>query len=293
MNYNIEQLNSKSNEEYTSVDENKSFPEGKTGRDGFVTRYHWNNEMMKAHQVNYQVRIKKSVEACGQINEKLDDQPEYIIRYADVKIRFEPQKETEELLFENALPNSLLRIPEKYVVTVERSLQEMIKKGALGFPLVGLKATLYDGSYHPIISDDNAFEQATQKAFQKGMFNACPVIMEPVGSLRIFLKKDPANLETIERIIKKRRGLDVKVEHWIDRFDVKAFVPISEMDKFDSELHSLTEELLGNYTFEFASYQEAPYEVQQEIIELKKNEGFFANCSTDNLIAEIFYGDEK
>jgi len=137
-----------------------------------------------------------------------------------------------------------------------------------GYPVVGLKATLYDGSYHPVDSSEMAFKMAAHKAFMKGVESAQPVILEPYGALKVIIPN--AYTGDIIGDVNKRRGrvlgmnpINQKVQQ------IDAEIPVSEMSKYAVDLRSMTQGR-GKFEFEFVRYEEAPANVAQEVIKSSK-----------------------
>jgi elongation factor G len=184
-------------------------------------------------------------------------------QFGDVWIRFEPQYETDDLVFaEEVFGGS---VPKNFFPSVEKGLRNAVQKGVLaGYPLVGLKATLYDGSYHPVDSNDMAFQTAARLAYQEGIPNAKPTILEPIGTLKVTIPD--ANLgDIMSDISSKRRGTVLGMTAADGMQIVEAEVPMAEMSSYTIDLRSMTQGR-GSFTLEFNRYQEAPQMVQQKVI---------------------------
>ena len=140
-----------------------------------------------------------------------------------------------------------------------------MQKGVLaGYPVVGVKATLFDGSYHPVDSSEMAFKTAASIAFKEGMKQASPTILEPVGTLKVLLPDE--NMGDIMGDITKRRGRVLGMNKGEDNMQqIDAEVPMAEMSDFAVTLRSVTRGM-GSFTLEFARYEEAPQNAVEKII---------------------------
>ncbi len=137
-----------------------------------------------------------------------------------------------------------------------------------GYPVVNLKATLVDGSYHPVDSSEMAFKVAASLAYKKGMEEANPVLLEPVGHLEVIVPSE--YMGDVIGDINKRRGRVLNMEPLDKKLQkVTAEVPISEVHKYATDLRSMTQ-ARGSFTLEFARYEEAPPQIAQKIIEESK-----------------------
>ena len=160
-------------------------------------------------------------------------------------------------------------VPKNFFPSVEKGLRNAVQKGVLaGYPLVGLKATLYDGSYHPVDSNDMAFQTAARLAYQDGIPKAKPTILEPIGLLKVTIPD--ANLgDIMSDISSKRRGTVLGMNAEGGMQTVEAEVPMAEMSTYTIDLRSMTQGR-GYFTCEFVRYEEAPGNVQQKVIEEAK-----------------------
>ena len=155
---------------------------------------------------------------------------------------------------------------------MEKGLRESMKKGVLaGFPVVGVKATLTDGSYHPVDSSEMAFKTAASLAYKAGIPQAGPVLLEPIGTLQAYVPNE--NTGDIMGDINKRRGrvLGMTPDEEDNLTCVEAEVPMAEMGDFSTLLRSMTQGR-GYYRLAFARYEEAPANVAQKVIEEHKVE---------------------
>ncbi|MBP3359605.1 MAG: elongation factor G [Clostridia bacterium] len=190
-------------------------------------------------------------------------------QYGHVWIEFEPGI-TEEMIFEeNVFGGS---VPKNYFPAVEKGLRDCCAHGVLaGYPVVNLKATLVDGSYHPVDSSEMAFKTAASLAFKAGVAAANPVLLEPIGYLKVYI---PENIMgDIIGDINKRRGQIMGMGE-SDRPGlnmVEAEVPMSEMFKYATDLRSMSQGR-GEFTFEFEKYEPAPAQVAEKVIADSKQE---------------------
>ena len=189
-------------------------------------------------------------------------------QYGHVKIEFEPGL-TEDLIFEEMVFGG--SVPKNYFPAVEKGLRDSCKKGVLaGYPVVNLKATLLDGSYHPVDSSEMAFKTAASIAYKEGLKQANPVILEPIGTLKVYI---PENIMgDIIGDINKRRGQIMGMgESGMEGLSVvEAEVPMSEMFKYATDLRSMSQGR-GTFTFEFSRYEQAPAQIADKIIQNAKN----------------------
>lgn len=210
-------------------------------------------------RVPYREKIRKPLKAHGRHKKQSGGHGQF----GDVWIEFEPQDEQEDMIFaENVFGGS---VPKNFFPAVEKGLRECCTKGVLaGYPMVFLKATLYDGSYHPVDSSEMAFKTAAGLAY-KELVNASPVILEPIGLLKVTIPD--ANMgDIMSDISSKRRGTVMGMNAEGGMQTVEAEVPMAEMSSYAIDLRSMTQGR-GSFTLEFSRYSEAPAAVQQKIIE--------------------------
>ncbi len=213
-------------------------------------------------RVPYREKIRKKYEAHGRHKKQTGGHGQF----ADVKIRFEPQTEQEDMIFaEEVFGGS---VPKNFFPAVEKGLRESCVKGVLaGYPMVYLKATLYDGDFHPVDSSEMAFKTAANLAY-KELVNASPVILEPIGTLTVTIPD--SNLgDIMSDISSKRRGTVLGMNAHDGMQIVEAEVPMAEMSSYTIDLRSMTQGR-GSFVLKFARYEEAPAMVQQKIIEEAK-----------------------
>ncbi|MBQ9518816.1 MAG: elongation factor G [Firmicutes bacterium] len=193
-------------------------------------------------------------------------------QYGDVAIDFEPSGDlTVPYVFEEKIFGG--SVPKQYFPAVEKGLQESVKAGPLaGYPVVGIKATLIDGSYHPVDSSEMAFKTATVMAF-KDCFNdpaSKPCIMEPIASVTVIVPDDYTG--DVMGDMNKRRGRILGMEKdEKGKQNIIVEVPVAEMANYSTDLRSMTQGR-GKYTLEFARYEEAPKDVQDKVIAARKAE---------------------
>lgn len=218
---------------------------------------------LETPRVAYRESIKKKVEVQGRHKKQSGGHGQF----GDVFIRFEPC-DSEELVFDEEVVGG--SVPKNFFPAVEKGLRESVKKGVLaGYPMVNLKATLYDGSYHPVDSSEMAFKTAASIAYKNGMPQANPVILEPIGNLEAYMPE--AKMGDVMGDITKRRGRVLGMESTEDNMQkLVAEVPMAEMGNFAVTLRSVTHGL-GHFDLEFARYEEAPANIAQKVIEDAKS----------------------
>ena len=210
-------------------------------------------------RVAYREKIRKKVEVQGRHKKQSGGAGQF----GDVRIRFEPG-ENEDLEFcEEVFGGS---VPRNFFPAVEKGLRDSITKGVLaGYPMVHLKATLYDGSYHPVDSSEIAFKTAAQIAYREGIPQASPIILEPIGKLAVTIPD--TYMGDIMSDLSKRRGTPLGMSAADDGYQiVEAEVPMREMSSYAIDLRSMTQGR-GSFTVAFERYQEAPAPIQEKIIE--------------------------
>ena len=213
-------------------------------------------------RVAYREKIRKKVEVQGRHKKQSGGHGQF----GDVKIRFEPG-ESEELEFCEEVFGGA--VPKNYFPAVEKGLREAVQHGVLaGYPVVNLKATLFDGSYHPVDSSEMAFKTAAQLAYKAGLPDASPVLLEPIGELKVTIPD--SYMGDIIGDLNKRRGrvMGMNPDGKGNQI-VEAEVPMAEMMTYAIDLRSMTQSR-GSFTFHFVRYEEAPPMVQQKAIEAAK-----------------------
>lgn len=217
-------------------------------------------------RVPYRETIRKSVKVQGKYKKQSGGHGQY----GDVWIRFEPT-DSEDLVFDEEVFGG--SVPKNFFPAVEKGLKDSVKHGVLaGYPMVGVKAVLYDGSYHPVDSSEMAFKTAASLAYKEGIPKAGPVILEPISSVKILVPDD--NMGDIMGDVTKRRGrvLGMEPDEKHKGYQtITAEVPTAELSDFPTTLRQVTRGR-GSFTSEFARYEEAPSNVAEKVIEDSKSE---------------------
>ena len=213
-------------------------------------------------RVPYREKIRKKVQVRGRHKKQSGGAGQF----GDVVMEFEPG-EAEDLTFEEKVFGG--SVPKNFFPAVEKGLRESIQRGILaGYPLVYLKATLIDGSYHSVDSSELAFKLAAQLAYKEGIPQANPVILEPIGFLTVTIPD--TYMGDIMSDLSKRRGSPVGMNLNAEGMQiVEAEVPMGEMSSYAIDLRSMTQGR-GAFTIRFERYEEAPAPVQAKIIEEAK-----------------------
>lgn len=208
-------------------------------------------------RVPYRETIRKTVKVQGKHKKQSGGHGQY----GDVWIEFSPT-EGEGLIFEQKIFGG--SVPKSYHPAVEKGLQEAIVKGPLaGYPVVGLKAVLVDGSYHDVDSSEMAFKLAAHLAYKTGMPQASPVLLEPISDVKIYVPE--AQLGDIMSDINQRRGRIMGIEPKGEVQCVQAEIPSSEMSSYATDLRSMTQGR-GWFGLQFARYEQAPQNVVDKVM---------------------------
>ena len=213
-------------------------------------------------RVPYREKIRKTVSKQGKFKKQTGGSGQY----GDVWVRFEPCDEEEMVFAEEVFGGS---VPRNYFPAVEKGLREACIHGVLaGYPVVNLKAVLYDGSYHPVDSSEIAFKTAAQLAYKAALPEASPVLMEPVGELKVTV---PDNyMGDVMGDLNKRRGRVMGMDPTKDGDQIiTAEVPMAEMTSYAIELRAMTQSR-GSFTFHFVRYEDCPPAAQQKAIDEAK-----------------------
>ena len=218
--------------------------------------------VLKPAKIAYRETIKKKVEIHGRHKKQSGGHGQF----GDVYIRFEPQSESEEMIFADETVGGC--VPKNFIPSVEKGLRNCVGKGVLaGYPVVFLKSTLYFGSYHPVDSSDMAFQTAAGIAYKEGLPTAGPTLLEPIGELKVFIPD--ANMGDIIGDLNKRRGRVMGMNPDPDNRGwqiVEAEVPMGEMSSYAIDLRSMSQGR-GSYSLKFVRYEEVPQINQAKIIE--------------------------
>ncbi len=210
-------------------------------------------------QVAYKETIRKIVEAEGKYIRQSGGRGQY----GHCWLRLEPQERGSGFEFENEIKGAT--IPNEYITPIQKGIKEAMEKGVIaGYPVIDLKAAVYDGSYHDVDSSEAAFKIAGSMALQEGVKRANPAILEPIMKVEVLTPE--ANMGTVVGDLNSKRGV---INEMRDRTGIKvidAQVPLAEMFGYATQLRSMTQGR-GSYTMEFAHYSEVPNNVTQTIIE--------------------------
>ena len=209
-------------------------------------------------QVAYRETIRKHAEAEG----KYIRQTGGTGQYGHAKIHLEPQPPGKGFEFVNDITGGT--VPKEFIKPIDQGIQEALEGGILaGYPMVDVKATLYDGSYHDVDSNEMAFKIAGSMAFKEAARKASPVLLEPVMAVEVVTPEDYAG--TIMGDLSSRRGRIEGMEHRAGSQVIKAIVPLAEMFGYATHMRSSTQGR-AEYSMHFARYEEAPRSVAEEII---------------------------
>jgi len=215
-----------------------------------------------APQVAYREAIRKSVEIEGKYAKQTGGRGQY----GHVWLKMEPNEAGKGFEFVDAIKGGT--VPREFIPAVEKGLRETLPSGVLaGFPVVDVKVTLFDGSYHDVDSNENAFKMAASMAFKDGMRKANPVLLEPMMSVEVETPEDYTG--TVMGDLSSRRGMVQGMDDMAGGGkSVKAEVPLSEMFGYSTSLRSATQGR-ATYTMEFKHYAEAPKNVAEAIMNKK------------------------
>ncbi len=217
---------------------------------------------LKEPKIAYRETIRKSVKIQGRHKKQSGGHGQF----GDVWIRFEPC-DSDELIFEDEIFGG--SVPKNFFPAVEKGLRECTEKGVLaGYPTVGIKAVLYDGSYHPVDSSEMSFKMAATIAYKDGIPQAAPALLEPIGTLKVLVPDEM--LGDVIGDINKRRGRIIGMEPAANKMQqVIAEVPMAEMTDFSTAMRSITQGT-ATFTLEVARYEEVPANLAQKIIDASK-----------------------
>jgi len=215
-----------------------------------------------APQVAYREAIRKKVEVEGKYAKQTGGRGQY----GHVWITMEPNEAGKGFEFIDAIKGGT--VPREYIPAVEKGLRESLPNGVMaGFPVVDVKVTLFDGSYHDVDSNENAFKMAASMAFKDGMRKASPVLLEPMMSVEVETPEDYTG--TVMGDLSSRRGMVQGMDDMVGGGkSVKAEVPLSEMFGYSTALRSATQGR-ATYTMEFKHYTEAPKNIAEAIMNKK------------------------
>ena len=225
-----------------------------------ATRYKVEIELLKP-RIPYKETIKKKVS----VQNKYKKQTGGHGQYGDVHITFEPSDDLEkQYIFEETVFGGA--IPKNFFPAIEKGIAECVAKGPLaGYPVVGLKATLTDGSYHPVDSSEMAFKTAAIQAFKDGFMQAMPILLEPIVTLRVVVPDEFTG--DVMGDLNKRRGRVSGMNTLYDgRTEILDDIPQASLMGYSTDLRSMTGGI-GEYSYEFSHYEAAPADVQAKVVE--------------------------
>lgn len=212
-----------------------------------------------------QVAFRETIRKKSDVEAKYKKQSGGHGQYGHVKMRFEPSGDLEKpYVFEQEVVGGA--VPKNYFPAVEKGVQESVLKGPLAaYPVVGVKAILYDGSYHPVDSSEMAFKTAAIQAFKKGFMEASPVLLEPISSLKV--KVADKYTGDVMGDLNKRRGrvLGMNPDHKGNQI-IEADIPTMELYGYSTTLRSMTGGS-GEFSYEFARYEQAPSDIQEKQVQ--------------------------
>ena len=208
------------------------------------------------------VAFRETIRKKADVDSKYKKQSGGHGQYGHVKMTFEPSGDLETpYVFEQIVVGGA--VPKNYFPAVEKGVQESVAKGPLaGYPVVGVKAVLYDGSYHPVDSSEMAFKTATMQAFKKGFMEASPVLLEPIVTMTVTVPDKYTG--DVMGDLNKRRGRVLGMNPVAGgKQEVVADVPMTEIFGYSTDLRSMTGGS-GEFSYEFARYEQAPSDVQEK-----------------------------
>ena len=217
------------------------------------------NAVLQDPKIPYRETIRKAVKVQGRHKKQSGGHGQF----GDVWIEFSPIVDSdEEFEFVDAVVGGV--VPRNFIPSVEKGLRDNIKKGVLaGYPMVGLRAKLYDGSYHPVDSSEMAFKTAARIAYKKGCADASPVLLEPIMHVDVTVPDE--YMGDIMGDMNKRRGRIIGMNQTDGQQKVEAEAPMAEMFKYATDLRSMTQ-ARGSFSMRFERYEEVPAVVAQKII---------------------------
>ena len=209
-------------------------------------------------QVAYRETIRKSVEQEGKFVRQSGGRGQY----GHVWLRIEPQEAGDGYEFDNAIVGGV--VPKEYIPAVDKGIKEQLENGVLaGYPVVDVKVTLYDGSYHDVDSSEMAFKIAGSMGFKEGCLKASPVLLEPIMKVEVVTPED--YMGDVMGDLNRRRGLVQGMEDAPAGKVIRAEVPLAEMFGYATDLRSATQGR-ATYSMEFSKYNEAPNNVAEAVI---------------------------
>lgn len=209
-------------------------------------------------QVAYRETIRKAAEQEGKYIKQSGGRGQY----GHVRIKIEPGAQGSGFVFVNGIAGGV--IPKEYIPAIEKGIEEQTKNGVLaGFPVLDVKVTLYDGSYHEVDSNENAFKIAGSQAFKAGALKANPVILEPIMKVEVMTPE--VYMGDVVGDLNRRRGVIQGMEDAHGSKQILAAVPLSEMFGYATDLRSATQGR-ASFNMEFCHYSETPHNIAEEIV---------------------------
>jgi len=215
------------------------------------------------------VAFRETIRKSSDVESKYKKQSGGHGQYGHVKMKFEPSGDLETpYVFEQIVVGGA--VPRNYFPAVEKGVQDAVIKGPLAaYPVMGVKATLYDGSYHPVDSSEMAFKTASVQAFKKGFMEAHPVLLEPIASLKVMVL-DKFTGDVMGDLNKRRgRVLGMNPDHKGNQI-IEADIPMMEIYGYSTQLRSMTGGS-GDFEYELARYEQAPSEIQEKEVADRAN----------------------
>ena len=222
---------------------------------------------VEVERVPLKIAFRETIKGTASVQGRHKKQSGGAGQYGDVWVRFEPCEE--EFIFDEEVFGGA--VPKNFFPAVEKGIRECLSNGILaGYPVVNMKAVLYDGSYHPVDSNEMAFKIAASLAFKKGMQEAKPILLEPIYRIEVLVPED--FLGDIMGDMNKRRGRILGMEPQEDGNQLLiAEAPHLELFEYAIDLKSMTQ-ARGSFTMEFVRYEEMPSNEAQKIIDAAKEE---------------------
>ena len=227
-----------------------------------VVRRRLNENKVDAELARPKIAYRETIKKEADVEYKYKKQSGGHGQYGHVKMRFSPSGDlTAPFVFEQEVVGGA--VPKNFFPAVEKGLQESVLKGPMAaYPVVGVKAVLYDGSYHPVDSSEMAFKMATIQAFKKGFMEAHPVLLEPIASLKVTVPDSYTG--DVMGDLNKRRGRVLGMNPIAGgKQMIEADIPMSGLYGYCTDLRSMTGGR-GEYSYEFSRYEQAPSDVQEK-----------------------------
>lgn len=219
---------------------------------------------VEVKKVPFIIPYRETIRGTASVQGKHKKQSGGAGQYGDVWIRFEPTEE--DFVFDEEVFGG--SVPKNYFPAVEKGLEESMEKGVLaGYPVRGVKAVLYDGSYHDVDSNEVSFKMAASLAFKKGIAEANPILLEPI--MRVEVTVPDEYMGDVMGDMNKRRGRILGMDQHAGEQLIMAEAPQAEMFEYAIDLRAMTQGR-GSFTMEFERYEEVPTHLAEEIIEARK-----------------------